>query len=432
MVAQCQPTPPACCDEVAITIDTQPLPCLPVGGGTVSVQFSATLSPAGCTGPFEWQVKDATTTPNTVIQPFTLGSSVFSYPFAKAGMYRVNVKVQQAITCDDPVLTHSVNVPIVQCITPTPCAVGVLGPQQTPCTDGAPTPLQTYTATTTTPFAGPYTWEVLKSPASLPFYQTQGGVSFPFAFPGPGTYTVTVSIQTQGCTNPTAGSSIIVTVPPCTPPCPPGQQRDTSGNCVPIPCPPGQSRDSSGNCVTPSRIGCDALLWISLILILISGVLGVIACIVSVAVPPPPGPIVAAVLGIIAAALLIIGLLLFLLWWAICRFFTACSVIIGAINFMGVLIAIFAIVAIVLFILGKFGVPVGVCWVSAAANSALWGLLLFILYRIAVAVRCITENSGGPPPPSPPSSSSSALSSSDVLRNRERTSFGDSSYRMER
>jgi hypothetical protein len=34
-------------------------------------------------------------------------------------------------------------------------------------------------------------------------------------------------------------------------PCPPGQHKDASGNCVPDgpPCPPGQHRDTSGNCV---------------------------------------------------------------------------------------------------------------------------------------------------------------------------------------
>ena len=36
---------------------------------------------------------------------------------------------------------------------------------------------------------------------------------------------------------------------------------------------PGQHLDASGSCVSDSRIGCDALLWIALILIAISGVL---------------------------------------------------------------------------------------------------------------------------------------------------------------
>ena len=176
---------------------------------------------------------------------------------------------------------------------------------------------------------------------------------------------------------------------------------------MPPACPPGQHRNASGACVPDSRISCDALLWIALILIALSGILGVIGCILK-----EVGLVQAAiVLGIIAAALLVIGLLLYLLWWAICRTFTACSVIIAALNFIGVLIAVFAVVALVLFILGKLGLPIGMCWIAAIVNSALWGLLLYITYRIAVSVGCITENPNGPPPPTPPASSSSGLSS---------------------
>lgn len=102
-----------CCDEVTVTVDTLPLPCVPAGGGTVSIQFSASLLPTGCTGPFEWKVTDVTT--NTVLQPFALGSSTFSYPFSSAGTYRVNVRVQQAGTCDDPVLTDSITFTLVAC-----------------------------------------------------------------------------------------------------------------------------------------------------------------------------------------------------------------------------------------------------------------------------------------------------------------------------
>ena len=334
----------------------------------------------------------------------------------------------QDSSCDDPLLSDSITFTIVRC---PPCAIGLTGPTQTACTDGAATAAQTFTATTSIPFAGPLSWEVVKAPAVLPFFQTQGNTTFSFAFPGPGTYTVSVSLPTPGCPNPTAASSVTVTVPFCTPPvcppgqhpdasgtcvpdmppaCPPGQHRDASGACVPdMPpaCPPGQHRNASGACVPDSRISCDALLWIALILIALSGILGVIGCILK-----EVGLVQAAiVLGIIAAALLVIGLLLYLLWWAICRTFTACSVIIAALNFIGVLIAVFAVVALVLFILGKLGLPIGMCWIAAIVNSALWGLLLYITYRIAVSVGCITENPNGPPPPTPPASSSSGLSS---------------------
>ncbi len=390
------------------------------------MQFSAALSPSGCTGPFEWKVTDLGT--NTILLPFTAGGSTFSHIFSSVGSYKVNVRVQQDSECDDPVLTDSVTFSIGAC---SPCSVSLSGPQQTPCTDGPPTSTQTYTATTSGSFAGPYTWEVRKLPATAPIVQSTGGNTFGLAFPGPGTYEITVSLQTQGCTNPTASSGLTVTVPSCSCPpgqhldangncvpdtttgCPPGQHADANGNCVPDTppeCPSGQHRDSSGNCVTDSRIGCDALLWIALIMIALSGVLAVVGCVLSNAYP-----IVGAVLGFIALGLLVIGLLLFLLWWAICRFFTACSVIIAALNFMGVLIAVFGVVGAILVLVAQFGghPELWLCVGASFFQSAIWGLLLWILYRIAVAVKCVTENPNGPPPPTPPSSSSSSgLSSS--------------------
>src|SRR5215216_608916 len=132
-----------CCEEVTVDLDTQPLPCEPVGGGTVPVQFSATLSPAGCTGPFEWKVSRVTGTSSTVLQQFTPGGSTFSYQFPGAGTYKVNVRVQQPASCDDTSLTDSYTFTIHPC---TACSVTLSGPTRTPCTDGPPTPLQTYTA----------------------------------------------------------------------------------------------------------------------------------------------------------------------------------------------------------------------------------------------------------------------------------------------
>jgi hypothetical protein len=78
----CDPPPPECCDEVTIAVDTVPLPCIPAGGGTVLVQCSATLSPKGCTGSFEWNVTDLAT--GAAIQPFTPGGSTFSHRYAGA------------------------------------------------------------------------------------------------------------------------------------------------------------------------------------------------------------------------------------------------------------------------------------------------------------------------------------------------------------
>ena len=443
------PSCQACCDEVTIDATTQPpAPCLPIGGGPVTVAFTASISPGGCTGPFEWKVSNMTSGTAVVVQPFMPGGATFSFAFASAGTYKVNVRVSQGGDCDDSQLTDSVTLTIATC---PPCAVSLTGPQQTACTDAAPTAPQTFTASTLSPYSGPYTWEVTKLPSALPMVQVQGGASYSYAFPGPGTYRVNVSILTPGCTNPTASSSVQVVVPTCS--CPPGQHLDASGQCVPditscppgqhldanglcVPdtvttCPPGQHLDASGSCVTDSRIGCDALLWIALILIAISGVLAVIGCVISNALPLP-----AAVLGIIALALLVIGLLLFLLWWAICRFFTACSVIIAALNFMGVLIAVFGVVGIILALIARLGghTDLYLCVGVSFFQSAIWGILLYILYRIAVAVKCITENPNGPPPPAPPSSSSSSSSlvSSEAGRAWQGTRFGGARLEADR
>jgi hypothetical protein len=431
-----------CCDEVTLSIVSQP--CLPLNGGPATVSFSAAILPVGCSGNFEWKVTDLGT--NTVLQPYTPGSATFSRAFAAAGTYKVNVRVQQDSACDDPVLTDSVTFTLTAC---SACAVNISGPTQTPCTDSAPTAQQTFTATPVGPFTGQYTWEVRKSPSVQPIVQSTGGATFSTSFPGPGTYTVSVSIQTQGCTNPTASSSVQVTVPSCSCPpgqhldangncvpddvsCPQGQHRDANGNCVPddppppATCPPGQILDSSGNCVQDHRMGCDALLWIALILIAISGVLGVVGCILFKLVPAAFW--VSVVMGIIAAALLVIGLGLLILWAFICARFTACSVIIAALNFMGVLIAVFGVVAIILGLIAKFGgqPDLYLCMGASFFNSALWGLLLWILYRIAVDVGCVTENPNGPPPPKPPSSSSSSsgLTSGSSTRGRQQSQYG--------
>ena len=109
----CEPPPPECCKEVTIAIDTTPLPCIPAGGGTVAVQFSARLSPKGCTGAFEWNVTNLAT--GVVVQPLTPGGATFSHLYAGAGTYQVGVRVRQVNGCNPPILTDSVNVTIAKC-----------------------------------------------------------------------------------------------------------------------------------------------------------------------------------------------------------------------------------------------------------------------------------------------------------------------------
>ncbi len=76
---------PECCDEVVLTRLTNPLPCIPEGGGSVQVQFSAELLPLGCTSPnpFEWLVRNVTT--GAIIQPYT---APFGQPAKRAFTFR--------------------------------------------------------------------------------------------------------------------------------------------------------------------------------------------------------------------------------------------------------------------------------------------------------------------------------------------------------
>ena len=125
-------------------------------------------------------------------------------------------------------------------------------------------------------------------------------------------------------------------------------------------------------------------------------------------VAPPPGVIIGAVLAIIGAALGVIGLILFILWWAICRFLTACDVILAAWNFVGALIAIFGVISIVLAILAAVNVSSVPCLIEAVVMWGYWGLLYWIISQIALAVGCLVASSGSSPPPT--GSSSSGLS----------------------
>lgn len=200
-------SPPGCCDEVMIAPPS--VPCLPLDGSPVTGTFSATLAPAGCTGPFEWQVSNYAT--NAVLHPYAAGTSTFSYAFTAPGTYKVNVRVQQSATCDDPVLTDSVLAVVVPCTT---CQVRITGPAVLPCTDGPPTAPQTFVANATPAFAGQYSWEV-EDGTGATVHQSAGGTTLAYAFPGPGTYKVKVSVATAGCTTPTVSDTVTVTIRPC-------------------------------------------------------------------------------------------------------------------------------------------------------------------------------------------------------------------------
>jgi hypothetical protein len=129
----------------------------------------------------------------------------------------------------------------------------------------------------------------------------------------------------------------------------------------------------------PKLTGCAALLWTSLIFMLIGLLLLLAGCLVSVFVPAPPGPVIAAALAIAGGVALLIGIILFIIWWAVCRSLTECSVILAAWTFMGVMIAVFGIIALVIGIMALFGLGTLPCFIGAVVSFGYWGLLYWIM-----------------------------------------------------
>jgi hypothetical protein len=80
-------------------------------------------------------------------------------------------------------------------------------------------------------------------------------------------------------------------------------------------------------------------------------------------------------------------------------------------DFIGAMIAVFGVIAIILAIVAIFTQQSWPCFFEAIVTTAFWGLLLYVMYRIALAVGCLLPG-GGPPPPSPSSSSSPLTGSS--------------------
>ncbi|MEO3810976.1 PKD domain-containing protein [Sphaerisporangium sp. B11E5] len=199
--------PPQCRDEVTLQL-SPPLPCARPGV-PVAVQFTAAVNPVipAYTGPYLWQITDVGS--GMVLQPYTSGGPQQSFVFPGSGTYRVRVKVEQP-ECDESVLLDALQFAIPACV----CDVALTGPTQIPCVSSGTAPAQTFTATTSSSYAGPFTWEVW--PAAGPaLVQTTGGSTYSFAFPGPGHYEVRVSLITAGCEIGTVSDAVSVTVPSC-------------------------------------------------------------------------------------------------------------------------------------------------------------------------------------------------------------------------
>ncbi len=148
-------------------------------------------------------------------------------------------------------------------------------------------------------------------------------------------------------------------------------------------------------------ISCAVLLWISVILMALGGLLVVLGCILTSKFPQA-----GLILMIIGAAVTALGLLLFLLWLWLCASFTDCPVILAVRAFVIALIAVFAVIAAVLAILALFGlVDLWPCSAASTAYGLGWGTILAVLDGVAIRLGCLTVN------PSGAGSSSSGLTS---------------------
>jgi len=415
---------------VKITTPTSATWCAPVAAG-LAASLSAQVNwaqPAPTTPPspvrYDWTVTlpDGRVATQTTLGPTVDTSAGWSGPGSVngaidlngQGTYAVGVAPVFAPTSGLPTdssgaiacqLVGSASFSLASCPSATQCPTLTGLSVTSACADPAAgiTAAVTATVTVNDPagIVQKFVWD-FDDPGSLNNHTVTSSPVASHTYASPRSYNVTVQVQSSTACNGNASPSMSATV-------------------------------AIGTCRPPSRIGCDALLWIALIMIALSGVLAVIGCVISNAYPQ-----VAAILGYIALGLLVTGLLLFLLWWAICRFFTACAVLIAALNFMGILIVVFAVVGTVLAFIAKFKDPsYWVCVGVSFFQSALWGVLLYLLYKIGVAVKCIVENPGGGPPP-PATSSSSGLSgagsnlvnegrdvSEPVYRATERRGLGD-------
>lgn len=206
-------------------------------------------------------------------------------------------------------------------------------------------------------------------------------------YAAPGTYTAKVTTKTPGCTDTTATKSVSVATCGGAPPPPP-------------PPPPGGGLPS-----------CAALLWVSLIMMLVGGITSIVGCILANWFPQA-----GLIVGIIGVVVFGIGALLFLIWWIVCRFLTLCAVILAARSFVMAMIALFAVIAIVIGIISIFNPPFRACAAASAIYGFAWGGILAMLDFIADQRRCLIANpSGGS---ASGSSSSPLMGSSESQRLR--------------
>ena len=353
-----QPCAPPPCTLTILNINTQVGPCNPTTG-TRTVTATAVLANTNPADLYYW-TWDAN--PAQVGLPAAQGTTQsHDYPAPGSGQtpYTVNLTVVRNANC---VHALSRQATVDGCGAPCPQVTDIT---VTPgnCGAGATTRPVNLNAQVSGGSANSYEWDFGDG---SPLFTTNSPAAPVHDYAAPSSPTVRVTARTAGCPDSVLTKSVSVAA-----------------------CPP-PSTNGGG----PST--CDVLLWVALGCMFVGGLLAIIGCVLYHFYP-----YAGLVVGIIGGVLLTIGLILFLIWWIVCRFLTACPVILAAIDVVTVLIFVFGIIAAIVAIIAII-VRVPSMW--GCVGQALitwggWGVILALLVWLARSRRCLIANpSGGPSP----------------------------------
>jgi PKD repeat protein len=152
---------------------------------------------------------------------------------------------------------------------------------------------------------------------------------------------------------------------------------------------------------------CAILLWLAVIFGLVGAIVSIVGCVLAHFFPQA-----GLIVGIIGVVIFLIGVILFIIWWIVCRFITACQVILAVRDFVTALIFVFGIIAAILGLIGIAANDILLCAAAAVIYGFCWGVVLALLNMLAEQVKCLIRNPSGMGSGS--ASSSSGLSSSDA------------------